>query len=144
MQRENLEDLTKNYVDKGLLKIAFYEFPLIQNKQVARHHGVICAGEQGLYRDFMTSMYARKDFRVEDQEALAASIKKLKLKKWKSCMKQSQRLSTQISKHIKLGRAIGVNGTSSIFVNGVAVANFKDEITKTIGEGSTQKASKRL
>lgn len=132
--KDNWDYLKKEFVDKGTLKIKFFEFPLIRNKEVLRHYGALCAGGQKVYEGYMTQLYSGESFKIEELEGKVVKVAELNLLDWKRCMSNESALEAFIDEHRALGRDLGVEGTPTIFINGVSVPNFKDEIRKHVSD----------
>ena len=52
------EDIIKNYVETGKVKIIFKDYNIIGSDSVKASHGAHCAGEQGLFWEYHDILYS--------------------------------------------------------------------------------------
>jgi protein-disulfide isomerase len=122
----------ENLVKAGTASLTYRQFPFIDDRAPYKEsdqaaNASMCAMEQGRFWDFHDMLFA--NIHSENQgivtdarlEGLAQALGGLDMDQWRSCFKANKYLD-QINADIKLGESMGVNGTPSVFVNGVIVA----------------------
>jgi protein-disulfide isomerase len=149
--KEAIEKIKQDYVDKGQVKIVFYEFP-IGNMALEKlfAHGALCANEEGKYLEYAQGIL--NDIKDSNQNSVQGFAEKLNLNlaSFKKCM-ASEKYSKTISNHIEIGKTLKVEGTPTYFVNGIQIlgaqpyATFKEAIDSELKRlsGKTKKTTKK-
>ena len=124
--RETLPLLKRDYIDKGLAKLVYRDFPLPQihpSAEIAAEAGE-CAHEQGKFWEMHDKIFAEQDKQGENTVTFSQND----LKKWageigidissfNACL-VSGKYREEIAKDEQAGIAAGVGGTPGTFVNG--------------------------
>ncbi len=112
-----LEKVVQNYPDK--VQLIFRHYPLSPSpgsESFLTHEASACANEQGKFWEFYDEIYKTESSpKPDDLEGLASNVG-LDMGKYKECM-QSHRYQSAIQNDIAAGKAKGVQGTPTIFVN---------------------------
>ena len=116
------EEILKNYVETGKVKMIFKDYNIIGPDSVNASHGAHCANDQGLfweYHDILYSNWTGENNGWASSENLTKFAQELRLEmdQWKECMKnathsQTILLSNQDAKSLEL------TGTPAFFVIG--------------------------
>lgn len=117
--------LKKDYIDTG--KIAFYwrDYPFLGQESNYAASAARCANEQGKFWDFHDYLYSHQGqensgaFSKDNLKQFAASIG-LNTDQFNSCL-DADKFSADYQKDLSDGQKAGVNGTPTVFVNGVAI-----------------------
>ncbi|OGE76031.1 MAG: hypothetical protein A3K06_01995 [Candidatus Doudnabacteria bacterium RIFCSPHIGHO2_01_52_17] len=127
--RDTLPQIKTNYIDKGLAKLVYRDFPLTNihpSAQVAAEAGE-CADSQGKFWQFHDAVFARQDeqgattiaFTAEDVKSWGAEAG-LSATTFNECIDSASNRA-EVLKDFQDGVAAGVGGTPTFFVNGIAV-----------------------
>lgn len=126
---EDFEPLIlQNYVYNGVARFTFRYYPFIGAESFTAANGAMCANEQGKFWEFHDILFANQlgenigAFSGRRLEAMANKIG-LDVDAWNDCA-DSERYETFLSEEIADGRARGVQGTPTVFVNGVMLSSF--------------------
>lgn len=116
-----LSSLRAKYGDR--LRVVFRQFPLETHKHArAAAIAALAAHEQGKFWQYSELLYG--DPVAMDDDALTAHAKQLRLNmpKFKAALKDV-RLAERVDADIAMGKAIGIAGTPTVYVNGRKVSN---------------------
>ena len=126
--RDTLPQIKTNYIDKGLVKLVYRDFPLTNihpAAQVAAEAGA-CAYAQGKFGEFHDAVFARQDeqcatsiaFTADDVKSWGAEVGLAAA--FNECVDSGSNRA-EVLKDFQAGVAVGVGGTPTFFVNGIAV-----------------------
>lgn len=124
------------YGDK--LAIIFRQYPMAQIHDYAMNAALAseCASEQGKFWEMYTELFkANKERRLNDDEIKKLGVTlKLDDKKYQECLK-AEKYREKIVKQFDEGKAAGVNGTPTSFLNGdiLVGANPWESVTRQDG-----------
>lgn len=124
------------YGDK--LAIIFRQYPMAQIHDYAMNAALAseCASEQGKFWEMYTELFkANKEGRLNDDEIKKMGVTlKLDDKKYQECLK-TEKYREKIVKQFDEGKAAGVNGTPTSFLNGdiLVGANPWESVTRQDG-----------
>jgi protein-disulfide isomerase len=118
-----LQQIRKDYVDTGKVKLIFRDFPLSFHPHAQKSaEAAECANLQGKYWEMhdklfenQTSLDNSSDY-ISDLKRYAADLK-LDTAKFNSCLDNGD-TAAEISKDFNDGAAAGISGTPSFFING--------------------------
>lgn len=118
------EQIKKNYVETGKVKLVYRDFPLENIHPEARPAAIAaeCAGEQGAYwpyHDLLFANHAKLSIGKVDYVALASSLK-LNTETFTSCLKDPA-MAAEVAKDLEDGVSLGIRGTPASFINNVFV-----------------------
>lgn len=128
----------KDYVDKGLVKLVFYNMPLEQLHPQSRiaHLAALCANEQGKWHEFHSFLFEKRSDWVSatDKPLKFKSYAKdlgLKTTQFDSCL-DNKKYNSQIEEELALGTSYGVSGTPAFFIGKNFVSGAQDFATVKI------------
>ncbi len=109
-----LHQLKKEYGDR--LTIVYKEFPLPMHPHAQKAaEAARCAGDQGKYLEFHDLMYNSRQLGVPDLKKYAQTLK-LDSDQFNTCL-DSGKEAEAVKKDLEEGKALGLNGTPSFFLN---------------------------
>ncbi len=119
-----LNKVKKEYGDRA--RIVFRQFPLPFHKKAhLAHQAALAAGAEGKFWEYHDMLFANQ--KALDRSDLDGYAKKLGLDMAKfGAALDNGTYKAEVDSDIALGRASGVNGTPSLFVNGKRVQNPGD------------------
>jgi len=124
--QETLPKIQTEYIDKGLVKLVFRDFPLSSIHPYAQKasEAAQCAFEQGKFWEYHDALF--QDFSSwqkdgTDQFKVMAKNLDLDEVQFDDCI-DSGKYSEEVQKDFQLGAEAGVTGTPAFFVNGVKVS----------------------
>jgi len=116
--------IKERYVDQGLVRYVYYDFPLTQIHQHAflASRAGRCADEQGRFWEYHDVLYGRQARWSASRDATPlfldyADEVGLDRRAFEQCLR-SDRYAREITQNIQLGQSLGVQGTPTLFVNG--------------------------
>jgi protein-disulfide isomerase len=116
--------IKERYVDRGLMRYVYYDFPLIsihQHAFLASRAGR-CAHEQDRFWDYHDLLYARQRRWATERDPtnlfidFAADLG-LDRRAFSECLR-SDRYALEVTQNLRLGESLGVQGTPTLFLNG--------------------------
>jgi protein-disulfide isomerase len=120
--------VVQNYVATGQVYYVYHLFPFIDDASLTKEsdqsaNAAMCASEQGRFWDFHDILIANWDGENEGAFADSRLIKmaetlELDMTAFNACF-TANRYSKEINNDLKEGKAQGVQGTPSVFVNGI-------------------------
>jgi protein-disulfide isomerase len=128
--REIEPRLKKQYVDTGMVKLVFRDFPIqqIHPESTMAAMAAQCAADQGKYWEYHDKIFREQDKGTDD----LVRFKAADLKKWATDIRldaaafsqcvDSGRYKDEVAKDFADGAAVGVQGTPTFFINGRVVA----------------------
>ena len=130
--------LIKDYVETGKAKFIFRHFEILGEESTKAGNAAECANEQNKfwpYHDYLyKNMPEKSNLSFYDTDNFISIASKLNLdsNQFKSCLENSK-YDKFVSDDLSLGKQLGVVGTPTTFINGVAVSGAQPyEIFKTI------------
>ncbi|GAB3074065.1 thioredoxin domain-containing protein [Corynebacterium aquatimens] len=146
---ETAPEIVKEYVDKGVVRIEFNDFPAQGPKSLTGARAGRAAAEQGKFFEFAQALheeaYARgghPDFEMEDYVAAAQKAGVADLEKFKADA-ASDKFDAAIDADRSKGMAAGVNGTPAFVIGNQLVAGaqpfdvFKDAIEQELAKAES-------
>ena len=137
--------IIEEYVKKGLARVAHKDFPLLGEESFNAAYGARCAGEQGKFFEYQDALFSQQSkyasensgmFSVEQLIRLADDIN-LNKNIFSDCLYQNK-YKEAVAKDLEEGKAAGVTGTPTIFINGrkleglVSFENYKKIIEEEL------------
>jgi len=116
---ETFPDLKSKYIDTGLVKIVFRDFPLVQIHQYAQKAAEAseCADEQNKFWEYHDLIFKNQNaLTVNDLKKYAFNLG-LDTNQFDSCL-DSGKYEDEVKKDMQDGINYGVTGTPAFFVNG--------------------------
>jgi len=119
------------YVNTGKVYYVFNHYPFLDDNSFTKEsdqsaNASMCAGEQGRFWDYHDMLYANQS--GENQSAFSdrrlvafAETLGLDMDAFNACFEEN-RYQDEINEDIASGRALGVNSTPSVFVNGQLIS----------------------
>ena len=128
--KETLPRIRKQYIDTGMVKLVFRDFPLPGHPMaVPAAMATECAEDQGRFWDFHDKVYREQDrraregevaeFRVNDLKRWAADIK-LDQTSFDQCL-DSGKYKQEVAADYAAAAGVGLQGTPVFFINGRAL-----------------------
>ena len=130
---QNIEnEIIKNYVESGKVKIIFKDYNIIGPDSVNSSHGAHCAGEQGLfweYHDILYSNWTGENNGWASPSNLSAFANEINVNmdQWTECMNEKSHSKT-IMESNNDAKALELTGTPAFFI-----INEDSKITKLFG-----------
>ena len=130
---QNIEnEIIKNYVETGKVKIIFKDYNIIGPDSVKASQGAHCANEQGLfwkYHDILYSNWTGENNGWASGTNLANFAQEIDLdmNKWSKCMSEQKYSQTILSSNDD-AKALGLTGTPAFFI-----INSNGEVSKLFG-----------
>ena len=123
--RDTEPALVKDYVDKGILRIEWRDFPYLGQESLTAAQAGRAAGAQGKFWEFHDAMYDKQlppnsGQLTEDHLADVAGKAGLDVERFRLDMR-SPDATAAIQHDFKEGQAIGVTGTPAFIINGQPV-----------------------
>lgn len=119
-----LPDVHRRLVETGLVRWRFNDFPLdeIHRNARAAHHAAACAADQGQFWPMHDQLYYNQGQWARERNPSRrfrdyAEQSGVSVSEWQSCM-ESNRHAGRIEAGVQRGRALGVRGTPTLFING--------------------------
>ncbi len=116
--------IKQRYVEQGNVRFVHYDFPLTSIHPTAflAARAGRCAAEQGRFWEYHDLLYAQQQnwAGVEEPSALFvdyAGQVGLDRSVFETCLR-SDRYATEVTKNMRLGEALNVPGTPTLFING--------------------------
>ena len=130
--------LESEYIDKGLARLTFYDFPLtsIHRHAVLAARAARCAGDQDRYWDYHDVLFGRQgewsaESRAADEFVEYAGLLSMDVDAFEDCL-QSDRFAAEVSASERLGRELRVSGTPTVFVNGQLVQGNSADAVRAV------------
>lgn len=121
--RQTLSRVEKEYIEKGLVKFVYKQFPLTQIHPQAYDASLasLCAHEQGKFWEYHDEIFNKQNTLSRQTLQEAARMVQLNLSKFNTCLKNREK-ARQVDEEIKEGEKAGVNATPTFFINGMKVS----------------------
>lgn len=120
------QQLLKDYVDTGKVSFSFRHYAFLGPASVLAANASECANEQGKFWDFYDYLYKNQPAETDismytnDNFSSTAGNMGMDSSKFKSCL-DSNKYDKKVSSDLSDGQKAGVNGTPTVFVNGVPI-----------------------
>jgi protein-disulfide isomerase len=116
------DDILKNYVETGKVKMIFKDYNIIGPDSVRASHGAHCANDQGLfweYHDILYSNWTGENNGWASSENLEKFAKEigLDMDKWSECVTNGPHSQTILASN-QDAKNLGITGTPAFFVIG--------------------------
>ncbi|HXS14962.1 MAG TPA: DsbA family protein [Candidatus Saccharimonadales bacterium] len=117
--------LKKDYVDTGKIAFAWRDYPFLGQESTDAANAARCANDQGKFWDYHDYLYTHQGqensgaFSKANLEGFAATMG-LDTTKFNNCMDSNQ-FAKDAATDLSDGQKAGVNGTPTVFINGVPV-----------------------
>ena len=126
------EDIIKNYVETGKVKMIFKDYNIIGPDSVRASQGAHCANEQGLFWEYHDILYTNwtgenNGWASGTNLANFAQEINLNMKKWTECMMEQKHSQTILNSNDD-AKALGLTGTPAFFI-----INSNGDVTKLVG-----------
>ena len=114
------EDIIKNYVDTGKVKIIFKDYNIIGSDSVNASHGAHCAGEQGLFWEYHDTLYSNwtgenNGWASPRNLTMFADEINVNMEQWTECMDKKPHSKTIIESNND-AQALELTGTPAFFI----------------------------
>tara|TARA_B110000438_G_scaffold204425_1_gene196132 strand:- start:102 stop:806 length:705 start_codon:yes stop_codon:yes gene_type:complete len=114
------EDIIKNYVDTGKVKIIFKDYNIIGPDSINSSHGAHCAGEQGLFWEYHDILYSNwtgenNGWASPTNLKVFADEINVNMDKWTECMNEKLHSKTIIESNND-AKALELTGTPAFFI----------------------------
>ena len=130
---DSYPQIKKDYIDTGKIKFAFRDFPFLpnpasdptDNESANSANAARCANEQGKFWDYHDYLYSHQGsedavtFSKDNLKKFAVSLG-LNADQFNQCV-DSNKYAQAVTDDLNAGKGYGVNGTPTIFVNGLEV-----------------------
>ena len=119
---ETEDDVLKNYVETGKVKMIFKDFTIIGPDSVNAAHGAHCANDQGLFWEYHDELYNNWNGEnngwasPENLKGFAENVQ-LDVEKWEECM-VGKNYDQMIKNSNSDAQTLGLTGTPAFFVIG--------------------------
>lgn len=115
--RRLIDDLERLYPNQ--VRVVFRDFPLSQHPRArAAARAAFCAGEQGKFWPYHDKLFDNQQALADADLTRHAQELGLSMDAYNACL-TSERPAAAVSAHEAAGMALGVQGTPSLFVNGI-------------------------
>ncbi|MCH1607566.1 MAG: DsbA family protein [Nitrosopumilus sp.] len=126
------EDIIKNYVETGKVKMIFKDYNIIGPDSVRASQGAHCANEQGLFWEYHDILYTNwtgenNGWASGTNLANFAQEINLNMNKWTECMMEQKHSQTILNSNDD-AKALGLTGTPAFFI-----INSNGDVTKLVG-----------
>ncbi|MFT4147836.1 MAG: thioredoxin domain-containing protein [Micrococcaceae bacterium] len=132
--------ILSEFVDTGKLRIEMRNYPILGDESVLAAHAAVAAGKQGKYFQFVNKIYqnapSQGHLELDDKTLInfASAVGVPNIEKFTSDMK-SKSVADEVQKDIDEGQKLGVQGTPTVFINGVKVDSPSyDSIAQAINQ----------
>ncbi|MBI2074291.1 MAG: DsbA family protein [Candidatus Levybacteria bacterium] len=118
--------LVKDYVDTGKVKYAFRHYAFLGQQSVWAAQASECANEQGKFWKFHEWLYNNQapesdlEYYSKDNLVKYAANVDIDTNQFASCL-NSDKYAKQVQDDLSEGQKAGVNGTPTLFVNGIPI-----------------------
>ena len=116
------DDILKNYVETGRVKMIFKDFNIIGPDSISASHGAHCANDQGLfweYHDILYSNWTGENNGWASSENLVKFAQEINLDmdEWSECITNRSHSQTILASN-EDAKTLGITGTPAFFVIG--------------------------
>lgn len=140
---ETGKNLMKDYIDTGKVKFAYRNYAFLGEASTLAANASACANEQSMFWNFHDYLFDQQPdepdtsmYTVENLAQIAGTLG-MDPEQFTGCLSE-KKYAKDVAKDLSDGQSVGVQGTPTIFVNGVAVvgavpyAELKKEIDKAL------------
>ena len=115
---QTLPQLKKEYIDTGKVKLVYRDFPLPMHQHAQKAaEAAGCAEEQGKFEEFHNKVFENQKALTDENLKAYAGDLGLDQSAFDSCLDSGKR-AAEVKKDANDGKAAGVSGTPSFFING--------------------------
>lgn len=131
--RDTIEQMMQEYA--GKVRLVFREFPLDFHKNAKKAaEAALCANDQGKFWQYHDQLFKNQQKLEVPQLKEHASAVGLDAAKFTGCLESGQH-TKDVEADMADGQKLGVPGTPTVFVNGIALSNATmDEFKRVIDE----------
>jgi len=131
--RDTIEQMMQEYA--GKVRLVFREFPLDFHKNAKKAaEAALCANDQGKFWEYHDQLFKNQQKLEVPQLKEHASAVGLDAAKFTRCLDSGER-AKDVEADMAAGQKLGVPGTPTVFVNGIALASATmDEFKRVIDE----------
>lgn len=138
------KQIKEQYIKTGKAKLVWRDFAFLGQESLDSAQAARCAGERGKFWEYHDYLFEKQKgenlgtFSIENLKRFADDLK-LDTTEFSSCLDSKKYLSA-IEEETRLGKALGVDGTPTTFVNdkiipgAVPFSFFENEIKQILGE----------
>ena len=128
--------IIQDYVETGKIYYTFHSYIVIDqdgtDASYRSANAAMCASEQNRFWDFHDTLYANQitedaSLFTDARLIIMAGNLKLDMTAFNQCY-QAKKYASVVKNDIAQGQSLKINGTPSIFVNGVLVSNFSNSV----------------
>lgn len=127
-----VQKIIEEYVDTGLVKYVFYNYPLesIHVRSRGSHNAALCANEQDSFKEYSNMLFDTRDFWTTNAypnqlyENYASELG-LNTTQFNECI-STQKYNSQIDSEIEMVRSHGITATPGFAVNRVYINGAQD------------------
>ena len=128
--------IIQDYVETGKIYYTFHSYIVIDqdgtDASYRSANAAMCASEQNRFWDFHDTLYANQitedaSLFTDARLVVMAGNLKLDMTAFNQCY-QAKKYASVVKNDIAQGQSLKINGTPSIFVNGVLVSNFSNSV----------------
>lgn len=124
------QQVIKEIVEPGLAYYVFYQYPFLDDRSTNKDsdrsaNAALCAADQNRFWEYKNMLFANQtsvEGQFSDKRLLAfAEYLGLDMDQFEACYNEN-RFQNQINDDLALGKAMGITGTPTVFVNGVDIS----------------------
>lgn len=141
--KPGIKGVYDNYIDKGLVKIVFFNYPVVHPSAKIVHVAAMCANEQNKFREYADKLWSSREewtALTSREDILKTYAKDLNLDSglFDDCL-DNQKTLDLVEKDIKIGQELSISGTPSFFIEKNIVSGAQDfEVFKSIIDAKIQ------
>jgi protein-disulfide isomerase len=124
--------IRERLVEPGLVRFVYYDFPLAMHPySFLASRAARCANEQGKFWEYSDVLYGRQPrWSIERSAPVASFIEYageigLDRPAFEACLK-SDRYADEVTRNLRLGESLHVQGTPTLFINGKQLSGIPD------------------
>jgi len=129
--RKSFTNLVKLTEEDKDVRIVFVEFPILSEESRLASQAAIASAKQNKYFEFHRALMEHNGPVKEDTVFKTAADVGLDVEKLKADMKAPE-VNEQIEKNLRIGTAIGVQGTPAIFVGDEAIPGAPEDLVRVL------------
>lgn len=143
--KDTLPQLQKDYIDTGKVTFYFRHYQFLGPASIVAGNAAECANEQGKFWDFHNYLYQNQppesDTSLYTTDKLTGVAGQLGLNadQFRNCL-DSKKYDKNVSDDLAAGQKAGVNGTPTVFINGLPIVGAQPiESFKTVIDAELKK-----
>ena len=115
---EHLKDMKEDYMDKGLVRLQVWDYPLeFHENAVPAAVSAYCAEEQGSYWEMYDKLYSQQETLSDSLYLVFARDLDLDTMEFQACLLSTSG-KAKVDSDFATGEAIGITGTPTFIING--------------------------